>query len=62
MSALRRLSRLEWSERDERSPLADADAAHLLEEARLTRPLSVMMSDQVSALRAWARERTVSAD
>lgn len=38
------------------------DTRHLLEEASLTRPLSVMMSDKVSALRAWARERTVSAD
>ncbi|MEZ4368496.1 MAG: GNAT family N-acetyltransferase [Kofleriaceae bacterium] len=32
MSALRRLSRLEWAERDEHSPLADAEAQQLLEE------------------------------
>ncbi len=35
MSALRRLSRLEWSERDEHSPLADAEATALLEEVAL---------------------------
>jgi AAA+ superfamily predicted ATPase len=35
---------------------------HLLDEARATRPLSVIMSDRVEALRAWARERTVPAD
>jgi SpoVK/Ycf46/Vps4 family AAA+-type ATPase len=35
---------------------------HLLEEARMTRPLSVMMADRVSALREWARERTAPAD
>lgn len=43
----------------ENTPLA---TRHLIEEARLTRPLSVMMAAQVSALREWARERTVSAD
>jgi len=31
LSALRRLSRLEWADRDEASPLADAQAAQLLE-------------------------------
>jgi GNAT superfamily N-acetyltransferase len=36
MSALRRLSRLEWAERDEQSPLADAEAAGLLEEVAVT--------------------------
>lgn len=36
MSALRRLSRLEWAERDEHSPLADAEAATLLEEVAVT--------------------------
>jgi len=36
MSALRRLSRLEWAERDEHSPLADAEAAGLLEEVAVT--------------------------
>ncbi|MFN0245836.1 MAG: GNAT family N-acetyltransferase, partial [Kofleriaceae bacterium] len=35
MSALRRLSRLEWSERDEPSPLADQEATALLEEVAL---------------------------
>jgi GNAT superfamily N-acetyltransferase len=35
MSALRRLSRLEWSERDEPSPLADPEATALLEEVAL---------------------------
>ena len=35
MSILRRLSRLEWSERDEPSPLADNEAASLLEEVAL---------------------------
>ena len=38
------------------------DTRHLLDEAKLTRPLSVMMADRVSALRDWARERTVPAD
>lgn len=35
MSALRRLSRLEWGERDEHSPLADMEASALLEEVAL---------------------------
>ncbi len=35
MSALRRLSRLEWAERDEPSPLADNEAGALLEEVAL---------------------------
>ncbi len=35
MSALRRLSRLEWAERDEPSPLADNEASSLLEEVAL---------------------------
>ena len=34
-SALKRLSRLEWANRDERSPLADREAAQLLEEVTL---------------------------
>jgi len=38
------------------------DTRHLLDEARATRPLSVIMADRVAALRAWARERTVPAD
>lgn len=36
MSALRRLSRLEWAERDEQSPLADAEASALLEEVAVS--------------------------
>jgi GNAT superfamily N-acetyltransferase len=36
MSVLRRLSRLEWSERDEPSPLADNEAGALLEEVALS--------------------------
>lgn len=35
ISALKRLSRLEWAERDEPSPLADAEASQLLEEVAL---------------------------
>jgi GNAT superfamily N-acetyltransferase len=35
LSSLRRLSRLEWGERDEPSPLADAEATALLEEVCL---------------------------
>ena len=35
MSALRRLSRLEWAEREEQSPLADPEAGALLEEVAL---------------------------
>ncbi len=35
--------------------------ALLMEELRTTRPLSVLMAEQVAALRAWARERTVPA-
>jgi len=35
MSALRRLSRLEWGERDEPSPIADPEANALLEEVAL---------------------------
>jgi SpoVK/Ycf46/Vps4 family AAA+-type ATPase len=38
------------------------DTTLLLAELRNTRPLSVIMAEQVAALRAWARERTVSAD
>ena len=43
----------------ERRPL---DAALLHGELRNTRPLSVLMAEKVSALREWARERTVPAD
>ena len=33
-----------------------------MHEIRNTRPLSVLMAEQVQALREWARERTVPAD
>jgi SpoVK/Ycf46/Vps4 family AAA+-type ATPase len=36
--------------------------AHLMSEARRTRPLSVVMAERVTYLRNWAHERTVSAD
>jgi SpoVK/Ycf46/Vps4 family AAA+-type ATPase len=39
-----------------------ANSAHLLKEIRATRPLSVIMSERIEALRAWAAERTVAAD
>ncbi len=35
---------------------------HLLEELAKTRPLSVVMAEKIAHLRAWAAERTVSAD
>ncbi|HSC87478.1 MAG TPA: AAA family ATPase, partial [Polyangiaceae bacterium] len=34
----------------------------LLDEARLTRPLSVTMAEKIGALRAWARGRAIPAD
>ena len=43
----------------ERQPV---DEARLLGEIRGTRPLSVLMAEQVEALREWARSRTVPAD
>ncbi len=36
--------------------------AHVLEELRNTSPLSVVMAEQLQALRDWASERAVSAD
>jgi SpoVK/Ycf46/Vps4 family AAA+-type ATPase len=36
--------------------------AHVLEELRLTRPLSVVMAERIATLRAWAADRTVPAD
>lgn len=36
--------------------------AHLLEEIRKTRPLSVVMREKIDAMRMWAAERTVLAD
>ena len=38
------------------------DTDLLMAEIRGTRPLSVLMAEQVAALRAWALERTVPAD
>jgi len=40
----------------------EPDARHLLAEFHKTRPLSVIMSERISALRAWAADRTVPAD
>ena len=36
-------------------------AAHVLDEVRATRPLSVVMAERVAALRDWASARTVPA-
>jgi SpoVK/Ycf46/Vps4 family AAA+-type ATPase len=38
------------------------DAQHVLAEIANTRPLSVLMAEQVQGLREWARTRTVPAD
>jgi SpoVK/Ycf46/Vps4 family AAA+-type ATPase len=35
---------------------------HILEEIRSTRPISVLMAEQIAALRKWAKERTVPAE
>lgn len=40
----------------------EVTAQHLLREVSATRPLSVVMAEQVEALRQWARARTVPAD
>jgi SpoVK/Ycf46/Vps4 family AAA+-type ATPase len=37
-------------------------AALILHELRATQPLSIVMSEQVASLRAWAHDRTVPAD
>jgi SpoVK/Ycf46/Vps4 family AAA+-type ATPase len=37
-------------------------AALILHELRATQPLSVVMGEQIAALRAWAHDRTVPAD
>ena len=37
------------------------DTAHLLAELERTKPLSVVMGEQIAALRAWAAGRTVPA-
>jgi SpoVK/Ycf46/Vps4 family AAA+-type ATPase len=44
--------------REHKAPL---DTAHLLTELHQTRPLSVVMAESLSALRAWAANRTVPA-
>jgi SpoVK/Ycf46/Vps4 family AAA+-type ATPase len=36
--------------------------AHVIAEFKKTRPLSVVMAERVTALRAWAKDRTVPAD
>ena len=36
--------------------------AHVLTELKSTRPLSVVMAEQITALRAWAKDRTVMAN
>jgi SpoVK/Ycf46/Vps4 family AAA+-type ATPase len=41
------------------APLA---TSHLLDEAKRTKPLSVVMAEKIAWLRAWAQGRTVSAD
>lgn len=41
---------------------APVTARHVLSEIRGTRPLATVMSEPVSALRAWAAERTVPAE
>ncbi|MCY1458729.1 hypothetical protein D9M71_761370 [compost metagenome] len=38
------------------------DTELLMTEIRGSRPLSVLMAEQVNGLRDWARGRTVSAD
>jgi AAA+ superfamily predicted ATPase len=40
----------------------DLTTAHLLEEIKQTRPLSVVMAEQIQGLRAWAATRTVPSD
>jgi hypothetical protein len=45
-----------------RSTQQPISAALILHELRATQPLSVVMAEQVVALRAWARDRTVPAD
>ena len=42
-----------------KKPLTDE---HILAEIKRTRPLSVVMSEKISALRQWAKQRTVACD
>ena len=44
------------------SDLKPLHQTHLEQAIAATRPLSVLMAEQVTALRDWARSRTVSAD
>jgi SpoVK/Ycf46/Vps4 family AAA+-type ATPase len=39
-----------------------ATAAHVLNEIRATRPLSVVMAEKIAELRLWAKDRTVRAE
>lgn len=41
---------------------ATVTAAHLENEVRRTKPLSVVMAEKIAYLRAWAQDRTVPAD
>jgi hypothetical protein len=41
---------------------AELKDAHMLEEIRKTRPLSVLNAEQIAALRQWAANRCVPAD
>ncbi|MES2790203.1 MAG: AAA family ATPase, partial [Planctomycetota bacterium] len=40
----------------------ELETRHILEEIRATRPLSVVLGEKVTRLRAWAKERCVAAD
>jgi hypothetical protein len=37
-------------------------ASLIAHELKATQPLSIVMAEQIAALRAWARDRTVPAD
>jgi SpoVK/Ycf46/Vps4 family AAA+-type ATPase len=41
---------------------SELDTGHVLEEISRTRPLSVVMSEKIGALRQWAAGRTVPSD
>ena len=41
---------------------AEPDSDAILAEIKQTRPMSVVMAENIAALRAWAADRTVSAD
>jgi SpoVK/Ycf46/Vps4 family AAA+-type ATPase len=40
----------------------DVAIQHVVDEIEQTRPLSVVVAEDINNLRAWARDRTVSAD